>query len=57
VKGLGEEGKKKVLSQLSMTQEELMDYSVSDLTNYFGIKGPQAKALWAYLHTDPQVPS
>lgn len=52
VKGLGSEGKKKVLSQLSMTQEELKDYSVNDLMNYFGIKSPQAKALWSYLHED-----
>jgi excinuclease ABC subunit C len=50
VKGLGEDAKKKVLSQLSMSQEELRDYSVSDLMNYFGIKSAQAKALWAHLH-------
>ncbi|MGE3611537.1 MAG: excinuclease ABC subunit UvrC [Bacteriovoracaceae bacterium] len=50
VKGLGEEGKKKVLSQLSMSQEELKEYSVNDLMNYFGLKSPQAKALWAHLH-------
>jgi excinuclease ABC subunit C len=50
VKGLGEEGKKKVLGQLSMTKEELKDYTVSDLINYFGLKSPQAKALWAHLH-------
>lgn len=55
VKGLGEEGKKKVLSQLSMTQEELKEYSVSDLMNYFGLKNPQAKALWAHLHEDRNV--
>jgi excinuclease ABC subunit C len=52
VKGLGEEAKKKILTQLSMTQEELKDYSVNDLMNYFGIKSPQAKALWAHLHED-----
>jgi excinuclease ABC subunit C len=52
VKGLGEEAKKKILTQLSMTQEELRDYSVNDLMNYFGIKSPQAKALWAHLHED-----
>jgi excinuclease ABC subunit C len=52
VKGLGEEGKKKILSQLSMTQEELKAYTVNDLVNYFGIKNPQAKALWAHLHED-----
>ncbi len=54
VKGLGEEGKKKILSQLSLTQEELKDYSASDLMNYFGIKSPQAKALWAHLHRDSE---
>lgn len=37
---------------LSMTQEELKNYSVNDLMNYFGIKSPQAKALRAYLHED-----
>lgn len=52
VKGLGEEAKKKVLMNLSMTQEELKNYSVNDLMNYFGIKSPQAKALRAYLHED-----
>ena len=52
VKGLGEEGKKKVLLQLSMTQEELKEYSVNDLMNYFGLKSPQAKALRAYLQGD-----
>lgn len=50
VKGLGEEGKRKVLTQLSMTQSELREYTQSDLMNYFGIKAPQAKALWSYLH-------
>ncbi|HXH32549.1 MAG TPA: excinuclease ABC subunit UvrC [Bacteriovoracaceae bacterium] len=50
VKGLGEESKKKVLTQLSMTRDELKEYTVNDLVNYFGIKGPQAKALWAHLH-------
>jgi excinuclease ABC subunit C len=52
VKGLGEEAKKKVLMNLTMTQEELKTYSVNDLMNYFGIKSPQAKALRAYLHED-----
>src|SRR5690606_1460539 len=52
VKGLGEETKKKVLTQLSMTQEELKEFTVSDLMNYFGIKNPQAKALWMHLHED-----
>ena len=52
VKGLGEETKKKILSQLSMTREELADYTVNDLVNYFGIKNPQAKAIWTHLHGD-----
>lgn len=50
VKGLNEEGKKKVLTQLSMSQDELREYTVNDLVNYFGLKNPQAKALWAHLH-------
>jgi excinuclease ABC subunit C len=50
VKGLGEEGKKKVLQHLSMSREELKEYSVNDIMNYFGIKSPQAKALRAFLH-------
>ena len=54
VKGLGEEGKKKVLANLSMTQKELKEYSVNDLMNYFGLKSPQAKALRAYLHEDSE---
>ena len=52
VKGLGEDAKKKILTQLSMTQEELKEYPVNDLVNLFGIKNPQAKALWAHLHED-----
>lgn len=50
VKGLGEGTKKQILSQLSMTQDELRDYTVNDLMNYFGIKSPHAKALWSHLH-------
>lgn len=52
VKGLGEDTKKKILSQLSMSQDELRAYTVNDLMNYFGIKSPQAKALWTHLHED-----
>jgi excinuclease ABC subunit C len=52
VKGLGEEAKKKVLTNLTMSQEELKEYSVNDLMNFFGIKSPQAKALRAYLNED-----
>jgi excinuclease ABC subunit C len=55
IKGLGEEAKKKILSQLSMSQEELRAFTVNDLMNYFGIKNPQAKALWAHLHEDDVV--
>ncbi len=50
VNGLGAETKKQILTQLSMTQDELREYTVNDLMNYFGIKGPQAKAIWAHLH-------
>ena len=52
VKGLGDETKKKILTQLTLSQEELKDFSVNELMNYFGIKAPQAKALWAHLHQD-----
>ncbi|WP_408097695.1 excinuclease ABC subunit UvrC [Peredibacter sp. HCB2-198] len=52
VKGLGDEAKKKILAQLSMSQEELKAYTVNDLMNYFGIKTPHAKALWTHLHED-----
>ncbi|HXH75851.1 MAG TPA: excinuclease ABC subunit UvrC [Bacteriovoracaceae bacterium] len=52
VKGLGAETKRLILTQLTMTQEELKEYKVNDLMNYFGIKSPQAKALWAHLHGD-----
>lgn len=52
IKGLGEDSKKKILSQLSMSQDELKVFTVNDLANYFGIKAPQAKALWAHLHKD-----
>ncbi len=50
VKGLGADGKKKVLSNLSMSQEELSELNVNELMNYFGLKSPQAKALWDHLH-------
>lgn len=52
VKGLGVEGKKKVLSNLSMGQVELANYSTTDLVNYFGITNREARALWDYLHRD-----
>lgn len=54
VKGLGEEGKKKVLQHLSMSREELKEYSVNEMMNFFGLKGPQAKALRAFLHEDSE---
>ena len=54
VKGLGADTKKKILAQLSMSQEELREYQVNDLMNYFGIKSPQAKALYAHLHGDSE---
>jgi excinuclease ABC subunit C len=52
VKGLGEDTKKKILSQLTLTPQELKDYSVNDLMNYFGIKAPAAKALWSHLQQE-----
>ncbi len=52
VKGLNAEVRKKVLSQLSMSQDELRAFTVNDLMNYFGIKNPQAKAIWSHLHED-----
>lgn len=55
IKGLGEETKKKILTQLSMTQDELRAFTVNDLANYFGLKPPQAKALWRHLHKDDIV--
>lgn len=55
VKGLGEETKKKILTSLSMSKSELKAYTVNDLMNYFGIKNPQAKALWTHLHEDSDV--
>ncbi|MCM2350314.1 MAG: excinuclease ABC subunit UvrC [Bacteriovoracaceae bacterium] len=55
VKGLGKETKKKILTSLSMTKSELKAYTVNDLMNYFGIKNPQAKALWTHLHEDSDL--
>ena len=55
VRGLGEESKKKILTSLSMSKEELKAYTVNDLVNFFGIKNPQAKALWAHLHEDSEL--
>lgn len=52
VKGIGEETRKKILTQLAMTQEELRELSESELENYFGIKPAQATAIWNYLHQD-----
>jgi excinuclease ABC subunit C len=50
IKGLGEEAKKKILLQLSMTREELKVLTVMELVHYFGLKQNQAKVLWAHLH-------
>ncbi len=52
ISGLGIESKKKILSQLTMTKEELKDLNVTDLSNLFGIKTPQAKALWEHLQEE-----
>jgi excinuclease ABC subunit C len=50
VDGIGDEIKGKILKQLTMTQEELKEFNVSDLVNYFGIKTHHAKAIYSYLH-------
>lgn len=50
IKGLGDEARNKILSQLSMSRDELKSFTVNDLMNYFGIKSSHAKALWAHLH-------
>lgn len=50
VKGLGEDSKKKVLTGLTMGKDELKEYAVNDLMNFFGLKQAQAKVLWNYLH-------
>jgi excinuclease ABC subunit C len=55
VKGLGAETKKTILTQLSMSQDELKSFTVNELVNYFGIKNPQAKALWTHLHEDDVI--
>lgn len=52
IKGLGEETKKKILSQLTISKEELKSFTMTELANYLGIKNPQAKALWMHLHED-----
>jgi excinuclease ABC subunit C len=52
VHGLGEESKKKVLSQLTISLDELREFSVTELMNYFGLKSPQAKAIWSHLQGD-----
>jgi excinuclease ABC subunit C len=52
VKGLGVDTKMKILSHLSVSRDELKNYTVTEMMNYFGIKNPQAKALWVHLHED-----
>jgi excinuclease ABC subunit C len=55
IDGLGEVAKRKILSQLTMSKDELGAYTVSDLMNYFGITKTHAKAFWAYLHESDKV--
>lgn len=50
--GLGLESKKKILSNLTMTKDELRGMNVTDLGNLFGLKSPQAKALWEHLQEE-----
>lgn len=52
IDGLGVESKKKILSQLTMTKDELKGMNVTDLSNLFGLKTPQAKALWEHLQEE-----
>jgi excinuclease ABC subunit C len=50
VPGLSADTRRKILTQLTTGPEELKSYTVNDLMNLLGIKSPQAKALWKYLH-------
>ncbi len=52
IAGLGLESKKKILSNLTMTKDELRGMNVTDLGNLFGLKSPQAKALWEHLQEE-----
>lgn len=52
IAGLGIESKKKILSQLTMSKDELREMNVTDLSNLFGLKTPQAKALWEHLQEE-----
>jgi len=54
VKGLNTEIRNMILSKLEVSKESLMEFSVNDLMNYFGIKTPYAKALWNYLHKESE---
>lgn len=50
VEGIGEETKTKILKQLTLSKEELSEFNVGDLINYFGIKAHHAKAIYNHLH-------
>ncbi len=52
IAGLGLESKKKILSNLTMTKDELRGMNITDLGNLFGLKPPQAKALWEHLQEE-----
>ena len=52
IAGLGIESKKKILSNLTMGKDELREMNVTDLSNLFGLKTPQAKALWEHLQEE-----
>lgn len=52
IAGLGLESKKKILSNLTMTKDELRGMNITDLGNLFGLKTPQAKALWEHLQEE-----
>jgi excinuclease ABC subunit C len=56
VKGLNGETKKKILSQLSLSQNELKNLSMQELMNYFSLRPPEAKILWKYLNKNEEIP-
>jgi len=56
VKGLNGDTKKKILSQLTLSQNELKNLSMQELMNYFSLKPPEAKILWRYLNKNEEVP-
>lgn len=54
VKGLNADVRNLIMMKLEVSKESLIEFSVNDLMNYFGIKTPYAKALWNYLHKESE---